>query len=401
MINYIKYILLALIFISLTNCKKTDWRENYNEKKKTPFGTYILFQESEKLFDYYSNILIDQNIYDFISDEENEAYGTFNYICIKNSAYKIDTTGIQRILSNVYQGSTAFFSLNYYSSTLEDALQIKVQNLDSTSYKPSQLKKLFGTLHLNNDDFSDKSYHFDRNLRRNYFSNYNKKNTIVLGTQKINNKEQPIFLKIYHGKGSIYVHTQPVVFSNYNMLKGKHEYATNVLSYLPSDVNYWDPQLYWPGYNNQEKESSSILSFFWENESLKWFLNLCFIGLILFMIFNVRRKQRAIPVLAESKNSTLEFTKTISAFYLKSNNHKDLIDKKIAFFFNKVRSQYRLDTHKIDGKFIERLALKSGNNLQSTKYLVNSILSIQKKYECTEEDLMVLNKMINNFLKPK
>ena len=119
------------------------------------------------------------------------------------------------------------------------------------------------------------------------------------------------------------------------------------------------------------------------------------------MIFNARRKQRPIPIIEPSKNSTVEFTQTISNLYLKNDNHKSLVDKKILFFFEKVRTRYLIDTNNLNKEFIEKLALKSGNKLQNTKYLINSIIALNKKLECTEEDLTVLNKMIDNFFKQK
>tara|TARA_R110002073_G_scaffold128999_6_gene275265 strand:+ start:29694 stop:30905 length:1212 start_codon:yes stop_codon:yes gene_type:complete len=402
--NLNRYLFLILSFaisLTLTQCKKTDWSENYKEDKKTPFGTYIIFNESEELFELFESELMDENIYDFLIDRYLSD-GKFNYICIKDAAYKINQDGIDELLSRVYDGNNAFISLNYYSRTLEEALEIKVEDLDSMSYAPIHLKGLSGQLSLKNKEFNTIEYHFDRNLRRNFFSFFNPKNTIVLGTQKVNGKEQPNFLKIYHGEGAIYVHTQPTAFSNYNMLKDNHEYAEKVLSYLPSKKTYWDPQIRWSKISsNQSEDSGSILAFFWNNPSLKWALYIGFFGLILFMIFNARRKQRPIPVILPSKNSTVEFTQTISNLYLKNDNHKSLIDKKIRYFLEKTRTRYLIDTNNLNKEFIKKLSLKSGNNFNNTKYLINSILALNKKTECTEEDMMVLSKMIDNFLKQK
>ena len=71
------------------------------------------------------------------------------------------------------------------------------------------------------------------------------------------------------------------------------------------------------------------------------------------------------------------------------------------FFLEKVRSRYYLDTRNLNNEFIEKLSLKSGNDLQKTKYLVNTILELNKKSYSTPEELMSLNKMIDNFLKRK
>lgn len=397
---------LMVMSILLVGCNRTNWRENFREKSKSPFGAYIIFEESNNLFDPAKVLNLEQNIYDYFNWTYFEEDYKFNYICIKNNANKITQDGIDLILDYVKDGSHAFFSLNDFSTELETALQIKTTNLDIRSYSPSHLKKLKGELKLNNPDFHQQSFQYDRNLRRNYFSSYNPSNTIVLGTQNIEGKEEPTFLKIYHGKGAVYVHTQPIVFTNYNMLNENHTYVENVLSYLPDEDVLWDPQIRWSKINDSENSDSdsnagSVFVFFWNNPSLKWFLYLGFFGLLLFMLFNARRKQRAIPVIEPPKNSTLEFTHTISNLYLKNESHKNVIEKKILFFLEKVRTRYLIDTHNLNKEFIEKLAMKSGNELSKTKYLINSIIALNKKEMCTEEDVMTLNKMIDNFLKQK
>lgn len=393
---------LLLVSMTLVQCTETDWRENYKEKEKSPFGIYVIYNETESLFDDSKKELLDQNIYDYLVDRYLEDIEGFNYICIKSFDRKTTESGINELLAYVYDGNNAFFSLNYFSEELQEALEIKVKNLDSLVVYPAHLKKLKGTLQLKNTDFKNQEYSFDRNLRQNYFESYNKKASIVLGTQKVGSKEVPNFLKIYHGKGAIYVHTQPIVFTNYNMLNENHQYAEDVLSYLPSFSTIWDPQIRSSQLTDRKPENSeSILVFFWKNPSLKWFLYIGFFGLILFMIFNARRKQRPIPIISPSKNSTVEFTQTISNLYLKNKDHKNLVDKKILYFLEKIRTQYLINTSNLNSEFIKKLALKSGNELSKTKYLINTILAMNKKATCSEEELMVLHKMIDNFLKRK
>ena len=51
----LKIFILLFISIQLTNCKKTNWNENYREKEKSPFGTYIIYNEIENIFNDDSN----------------------------------------------------------------------------------------------------------------------------------------------------------------------------------------------------------------------------------------------------------------------------------------------------------------------------------------------------------
>ena len=405
---------LLVMVITWVGCaRKTNWYENFKERSKDPFGLYIVYNEAEDLFDNEKVHYLKENIYDYLNNTYFEENYQFNYVCIKRKANKITEAGIYELLLYVEEGSTAFFSLNYFNSTLKSALGFEVDNMEVSdefydSYSPTVLKEYKGELKLTNQSFKDKSYKYDRNLRRNYFTSYNENNTVVLGTQNIDGKDQPTFIKVYHGDGAVYLHTQPSAFSNYNMLNDNYEYAERVLSYLPTKETLWDPQIRRSTLDSNSNsngddsdDTGSVFGFFWQNESLKWSLYLGFVALIIFMLFNARRKQRPIPIIHPPNNSTLEFTHTMANMYLLNNDHKNMVDKKIQFFLEKVRSRYYLDTANLNSEFIEKLALKSGNDLSNTKYLINTILKLNRKSECTPEELMTLNKMIDNFLKRK
>ena len=177
--------------------------------------------------------------------------------------------------------------------------------------------------------------------------------------------------------------------TNYNLLNGNETYAASVFSYLPNNPTLWDPLIRSSKYDDRpDEDKPSIFSFFLAHQTLTWFLMVSLIGLLLFMIFNARRKQRPIPIIEPLKNSTVEFTQTIANLYLKEQDHKNLVDKKIAYFLEKVRSKYLLNTTNLNKDFIEKLAAKSGNDLQRTKYLINTIILLNKRDECTEEEFL-------------
>ena len=388
--------------MTFVQCKKTNWYENYRENDKSPFGTYIIYNEADKLFNNNEVIYLKENIFDYLAEnyvdiEENYA----NYICIKSSADKLHGIGLKDLLDFVYNGNDAFLALNYFSDELKEILEFETQNSDKTIFAPVNLKKLKGELYLENNDFDKQNFSYDRNLRKNFFESYNDEKTIVLGTQKILNVDEPVFIKIYHGKGAVYLHTQPIVFSNYNLLNNNYKYAENALSYLPNKKTLWDPQVMEGDFasNNSSESRESVFKFFLQNPSLKWSLYIFFFGLLLFMLFNARRKQRPIPIIPELKNSTVEFTHTIANLYLRENDHKGLVDKKIQYFLERVRRKYFINTNNLNGSFVKSLALKSGKSKTATNYLINTIISLNKKYECTQDELYRLNTLIDNFFK--
>ena len=327
-----------------------------------------------------------------------EDFGT--YVCIKDNANKLSSDGVTELLNFVADGNTAFLSLNNFSDALKEQLQFTTNNLDDDVYSISALKKLDGKFDLQNENFVDETYTFDRNIQRHYFLQYNENKTIVLGNNTVGGEQVPNFIKIYHGKGAVYLHTNPIVFTNYYMLNSKEKYAENVFSYLPDNAYlFWDPQIRRSKFSNESEERNSVFKFFLAHKTLTWFLFVALVGLLLFMLFNARRKQRPVPEIQPLKNTTVAFTQTIASLYLKEQDHKNLVDKKITYFLEKVRVKYLLDTSNLNKTFIKNLASKSGNSYQNTKYLVNTIITLHKKSECSEEELLVLHRMISNFFK--
>lgn len=387
---------LLLLFL-VTSCKKTNWQENYREKEKSPFGTYIIANEATSLFENQKVTFLKKNFYDYsIFNYNVDSTEVNNYVLIKGFAANQTSEGIQELLDFVKRGNNAFIALNYFRTDFKDELEFTTNDLDKDIYTISGLKKLKGEFYLENNNFGNKTYHFDRNIRRNYFVEYNENKTIVLGTTKIDGEKVPNFIKIYHGEGAFYLHTNPVVFTNYFLLKNKEDYAANLLSYLSEDTILWDKHIKRSLYDSENKKPS-IFKFFLQHETLTWFLIVAFAGLLLFMFFNARRKQRAIPVITPEKNTTVAFTQTIANLYLSEENHKNLVDKKITFFLEKVRTKYLINTNNLNSDFIQKLGAKSGNNLQNTKYLINTIITLHKKAECSEEELISLHKMIEKF----
>ncbi|QXP69977.1 hypothetical protein H0I29_15355 [Polaribacter sp. R2A056_3_33] len=398
-LQHLKKYAPLLLLILLIGCNKTDWNENFKEKEKSPFGNYIIYNEAETLFKNQKVTLLKENIYDYLAFKS--AYDStriHNYVAIKHSGYKLTNTGVTELLDFVAKGNNVFLAFNSFKDSLKSSLKFTTNNLDKDVYDVKGLKKLEGTFELNNKAFSKTSFSFDRNIRRNYFLQYNENTTSVLGTFAVDREKVPNFIKIHYGEGAFYLHTQPIAFTNYYLLNNKEEYAANVFSYLPNADVIWDPQIKSSKYEDKKEDDNNVFKFFLEHPTLTWFLFVSSIGLLLFMLFNARRKQRPIPIIKPLQNSTVEFTQTIANLYLKEQDHKNLVDKKIAYFLEKVRSKYLLDTSNLNTDFIEKLASKSGNDLQRTKYLVNTIITLNKKTECLEEELIVLHKMIENFL---
>ena len=75
--------------------------------------------------------------------------------------------------------------------------------------------------------------------------------------------------------------------------------------------------------------SDSPLRFIFSQPSLKWAWLLALFFIITFMLFNAKRRQRAIKIITPLRNTTVQFTKTVANLYYESKDHTNIIDKKM------------------------------------------------------------------------
>src|SRR4030095_15629147 len=115
--------------------------------------------------------------------------------------------------------------------------------------------------------------------------------TTVLGYQGEDKKKYANFIKVPYKEGNFFIHLQPVAFTNYHLLKDNHdEYAQKVLAYLPKGQIYW-------AVKDQDGllASGSPLRYVLSQPALRWAWYLFLGGMLIFMIFNAKRRQRIIP----------------------------------------------------------------------------------------------------------
>ena len=122
-------------------------------------------------------------------------------------------------------------------------------------------------------------------------------------------------------------------------------------------------------------------------------------SLLIFVIFKGKRTQRIIPVIKPLENSTVEFTKTIGDLYFQTGSYSNIIDKKIKYFLEYIRTKFYLNTQELNEQFITKLSQKSSNSKEDIKKLVDLIVYLKSKNSHTEDELKLLNQSIESFKK--
>lgn len=377
-----------IAFIELTRERPINWKPTYNERHKIPFGTYIFHKELEAIFTNQEFTDVRKTPYEFFDAyydwDEDEYTTTGNFIHVAQYS-EMDEISAQELLDFVSYGNTVFMSSNYFPNRLKDSLGFNTTNqydLKGNSF-----------FTLTNPRFKTDSITIDRGINNFHFSKLNKSITTVLGHQTFDSIAFPNFIKVKHYDGQFLLHLQPIAFTNYSLLKKNNKkYTEAVLGYLPEDNIY---------YNSLNKANTNVsgskLRFILSQDALRyaWYLGL--ISLVLFLIFNAKRRQRIVKEIKPHENTTVAFTKTIGNLYYETKDHNNLVEKKITYFLEYLRRVYFLDTQVLDERFTKLLIQKSGKDKEQIQQLVKSIVHLKAKPQCTEADLINLNKQIEDF----
>jgi hypothetical protein len=132
---------------------------------------------------------------------------------------------------------------------------------------------------------------------------------------------------------------------------------------------------------------------------LLWAFWIALAGMLLYILFNIKRKQSPIDIIKPNSNATVSFAETVGRLYFQHKNNRHIADKMITYFYEHIRNKYFINTSVISNEFINSLAGKSGVSQKETDELFELIKTIQAQEDISDEELMELNLKIKNFNK--
>ncbi len=366
--------------------KPINWDESYSGLDKIPFGCYIMRDMLPQLSPGQELSIQNEPIF----TAEWDSTGSRNTIYI-NGSFTPDEFETDKLIRQAEAGHNIFIAANSVSGSLADTLGINIyQPLSFTQEDSAGVATDSVSLNFMNQQIrANKPWSFAVGISNRYFTDYDTAKTTVLGKTG----HETNFIRIKQGKGSLFLHTMPQVFTNYHMQdKQKANYAFRALSYLPVQPTTWDE------YNKLGRSTAgSPMRYIVSHEYLKWGWITALAGLFLFMIFRAKRRQRIIPEIQKPQNTSLQFTKTIGRLYFEHGNRKDIIRKKITYFLQYIRSRFRLDTQTFDQEFLDNLSGRTGIEKDAISELFEQISAIQDKPDLSSKELYSINKKIENF----
>ena len=384
-------VVILLVFIDMSRTKPTDWTPTYSLDYKKPLDLYVFNHEVDKIIPKERLKRVTVTPFEYLRENNGKA----NFLIITPNVYdQVDST----LLKKVSEGSTLWISGENFIKPLTDTLKLEYTDVDPNSSLKG-LDSLKMTLSMKN---WENDYYYLHPVFNTYaFVKMDSSNTTILGkTETPDEVASPNFIRVRFGKGSIYLHNQPEVFSNVAMLSenSSADYVAHVLSYIPTDkplVWFVKDQTTDPG----EPVNESALSVIFRYPALRMSWLLFIYGMLLYLLFNAKRRQRVVPVVKPLRNTTVEFVQTIGNLYFQEGHTPSIVEKKIIYFLDRIRYRYYLDTSKLDDSFAEKLQSKSGKDRALIDSILHFINEFERKRFAIQVDFVKLNHLIEEFWK--
>jgi len=356
----------------------TNWAPTYLATDKIPYGTFII---RDRIKDITPGAKVQASTLPVYNTLKNKKFNNAAYILV---AQKIDVSKTDfDAMKSFMQAGNSIFIASYDFGKLEK--QLKIQTGTSMSAERPSLN------FTNQNLKTDANYGFERGIGSQFFNKIDHQKATVLG---INNKQKPNFIKLSYGKGALYLISEPGFYTNFNMLdKYGAEYAAKTLSYLQhSNQIIFDDY-----FSAQKSETTDLLRVFFKHPELKWAYYLAIFSLVIFVFFEIKRRQRIIPIADPLKNSSVEFAHIVGSVYYHERDNLDIAKKKINYFMEYLRSRYYLKTNEIDVDFANLLAEKTGINEALAKTITRYFVQIPTMSELSDPELINLNQSIEYF----
>lgn len=389
------YFIILLILIGVVaayslsfRTRIIDWEETYNPDDKIPYGTYILDNEIDTFFDKPVQ-RYGKTPYEFFT--ENDSLQLYNFIFIDEIQ---DDVSAKKIMNSVKNGSKALLmgsAFHSFDSLGIDSYYRFYEEGTSLELTTRSLKnKKFPLLNANGSDVK-------------YFDKLDTKRDKVLGYVYCDGQKYINFIEVPYGKGTFYIHIEPKVVSNFYLKNTDfQEYTSSVLAYLPTkNRTVWFDWNFSENYQANPEQQRNFMSVIFENPALAAGWRIIFIGFVLYLIFQGKRKQRIVPVIEKLQNTTLVFTQTIGNLYFQEGDPRGIAQKKILYFLDNVRNKYYIETQYIDENFAHRLQQKSAQDKQLVNQIVELIRQFEKTKIADENFLIKLDKLIHQFWNKK
>lgn len=388
--NLLTYGVGLLMLLSLNSCfqkKKTNWNISLSREDKKPYGSYLAFKSLKYYFPGAEIQTLSQGFrFNNIDDKIKHHYDGKSLLVLLGLDLYISESELNELLSFAHSGNELVIFCSRLDGKIEEKLGCYKLHTGFEEQKLSEDNAGEENISALQLAGSQREYGYEGRSLSAFFEL--KPITADNAVEDADTADsvfmpmpdtlgyahgRPDFIRYTIGDGHITLHAAPLALSNYFLLQpGNEQYLSGIWHTLPSGVRH----IYWNEYYKHNAENSNF-NILWRYPATRWALVLAIITLLMYVLFEGKRRQRIIPVIAKPENTSVSFVETVGRLYFNKGNHQNMAEKMIQHFLEWVRLHYYLDTNELNDTFARHLAFKSGQPERRARHLVDHIHRIR------------------------
>lgn len=360
---------LFLVYVLIQYFSPTSrvWTSTYDIKDKEPYGAFIL---GERLPDLYQGEVTFSKTTLY---QEKEREGN---VLILTENFAPSETDLKSLYDRMDRGYSVFIAATQFSERMRDSLEVRTR-LQDQRLIPMRTDTVVIAM-------GDQTFAFNSALIFGEFTGLGK------DWETVAQVGRPVLIRRKIGNGNLILCSAPLLFSNYGLLQDD-EFAAAALSQLDErGVHY--TQYYHLG----NQGNSSPFRYILTDKALTWALYLTLATLVCFLIINSRRKQRPIPVITPSENTTVHFIKTMGALFFREKKHVKAAQKLAAYFFLDLQKRYFVKPAFTE-KYYQFITSKTGLDKSEVIRTFEQIEALPRTTYMASEDLRNFQDRLRKF----
>lgn len=383
----ITFILIAIILLVVAMyyflkgyIPKYRWNDDYGYKSEQPYGLKLMYDILSNAHPKSNFVQVNNAPKNYFNQHDS----TSLYVFIGASFYA-DSINSESFMKFVNRGNSVFISgintTHYLFTHLTNGLRPVIY---PTNYYDSIVTVTF----TNIDQDSSFRFHYKvaDKLRNRSWMSFEKaliKDSLSwYGFQEVSHIERGLVdcFRVKWGKGWFIFHFNPIWFTNYNLSKENGlKYVNTLLSEYKQQKIYWDEFSKIPLEKSFGSSSSheSPLRFILSERSLRWTWYLICLTVLLFIIFNSKRKQASIPLIPANKNTTIEYITAIATLHYQNNSLDFLAEEMMKQFLSFVKHKYGISPQLEKNEIARQLAPISGIPEETLQTLFKRYLDVK------------------------
>jgi hypothetical protein len=402
-IGYYVVLILGLVagLYYLVNTEKRvtsdiNWYSGITLDSKDPLGMYVMYQLIKKK--YSEKNVWKGTIYDFMELGNMEEYSVV-VLSQKNPIRRSAARLPQSIGTDLNFASNVLFLGNFSESSDYKLRTVEYLALnDCEFYVPALDTSFVFSLKNITVDSSQRIYYPLMELQDELF-----KPDVLISTDS-----SGVFYKYYYEPNredtsasndwtiwntdeyspDIYFHTIPSLFSN---IAAKQDWYVSHFNYV---FDHLDTEfIFLVNSDNNRKISESPIGLLLENRSLKAAYYLSLLSLLLYIFFEGKRRQRAVPILSKTENTSLEYVETIARLFEIQKKNAFVVDRMSEQFYHQVQKKYHI--HQDHPQFKEILSKKAEIPMDLIEKIQILLSNITRDQLCSDEQLLNVNRYFN------